>query len=61
MDDTDGSLERVGLVADPASAGEHDPKDDDDHDQIDAEHGEQRDEHAAILASWQACDITRKG
>jgi hypothetical protein len=32
----------------------------DDHDQIDADHGEQRDKHAAILASWQACDITAK-
>jgi hypothetical protein len=41
--------------------GEHDHKKHDDHNQIDADHGEQRDGHTAILASWQACDITRKG
>jgi hypothetical protein len=48
-------------VADPASAGEHDTKHDDDHNQIDPEHGEQGDKHAAMLASWPASGIIRNG
>ena len=46
-------------MADPASAGKQDAEEDDDHDQIDPEHGEQRDDHAAILACWQGLRITR--
>ena len=58
--DPDGALERAGLAADPAPAREHDTKEGDDHDQIDAEHGQQRDNHAAMLASRESASITRK-
>jgi hypothetical protein len=46
-------------VAHPAPTGEHGTEEDFDHDQIDAEHGEQRDDHAAMLAHWQG--ITPQG
>jgi hypothetical protein len=35
----------------PSAGGEHHGKEGDDHDQIDAEHGQQRDSHAVMLAS----------
>jgi hypothetical protein len=37
----------TGLVADPASVGEHDAEENDD--QIEPEHGKPRDNHAAML------------
>ena len=54
----DRALEGARLVADPAPAREHDPKEGDDHDQIDTEHGQQRDNHAAMLASREGRGIT---
>ena len=57
----DRSLERAELVADPAPAAEHGTEEDDDHDQIDPEHGEQRDNHAAMLAHWPGLRITHQG
>jgi hypothetical protein len=33
----------------------------DDQDQIDPEHSQQRDHHAVMLASWQACGIIHSG
>jgi hypothetical protein len=35
--------EGAGLAADPALAGQHDSDQGDDHQQVDAQHGEQRD------------------
>jgi len=53
------ALEGARLAADPAPAREHDTKEGDDHDQIDTEHGQQRDNHAAMLASREVPGITR--
>jgi hypothetical protein len=55
----DHAFERARLAADPAPAREHDTKEGDDHDQIDTEHGQQRDNHAAMLASEEGRAITR--
>jgi hypothetical protein len=48
-------------VADPGSAGEHDGDQDDDHDQIDAQHSEQRNDHAVILALHVGVRLTPEG
>jgi hypothetical protein len=53
------ALEGARLAADPAPTREHDTKEGDDHDQIDTEHGQQRDNHAAMLASREVPGITR--
>jgi hypothetical protein len=48
-------------MANPAPAGEQDAEQGDDHDQIDPEHGKQRDNHAAMLALPAGVHNTRKG
>jgi hypothetical protein len=53
------SLEGAGLVADPAFAAEDDRQQNDDHDQIDAEYGEQRDEHAVTITRRRLSRLTR--
>jgi hypothetical protein len=55
------SLEGAGLVADPAFAAEDDGQQDDDHDQIDAEYGEQRDEHAVTISCRRLGRLTETG
>ena len=45
VDDADRASERTGLSSDPPFAAEDAREQHDDHDQIDTEQGEQRDEH----------------
>jgi len=52
---------RIALIEGLEPAAGHGAKQDDDHDEIDPEHGKQRDDHPAMLASCPAWATLRGG